>query len=201
MSFTRGLLVFLCRVPRSRQPTLFPQCHEPLRGGMSRASNMWQPEQAAIMCAALRGHAAALPRARAAQSSSSRPVASLAMLHGGPRTWCCVIVALEPHTSALCMYDRGGAPELTIRLADQEALHLGTERRWGRRAVPPGDLGGCSGSAGTTEETPSASSWLRPWRRGSGRFVAPGGPSRATGRSSPIRGAGGWKGIFFPWRG
>ena len=48
-------------------------------------SNMWRPKQAATMCAALRGHAAALSWAPAAQSSSNRPAASLAMLHGGPR--------------------------------------------------------------------------------------------------------------------
>ena len=39
-------------------------------------SSMWQPEQGAIMCAALQGHAAA-------HSSSNRPSASLAMLHFG----------------------------------------------------------------------------------------------------------------------
>ena len=40
-------------------------------------SNMWQPQQAATMCAALRGHAVALPRAPAAQSSNNRPAASV----------------------------------------------------------------------------------------------------------------------------
>ena len=57
-----------------------------------------------------------------------------------------------------------------------------------------------SGSAGTKEETPSVWLGLRPWRRGSGCFVAPAGPSRATGRSSPMPGAGGWRSSFV-WRG
>ena len=57
-------------------------------------SNMWEPEQAAVMCAAMRGHAAALPRALVAQASSNRPAASLAMLHCGLRARCWVIVAL-----------------------------------------------------------------------------------------------------------
>ena len=48
-------------------------------------SNMWQSEQAAIICAALRGHAAALPRAPAEHSSNNRPAASLSMLHCGLR--------------------------------------------------------------------------------------------------------------------
>ena len=38
-------------------------------------SNTWQAEHAAVMCRALQGHAAALPRAPAAQSSSNRPAA------------------------------------------------------------------------------------------------------------------------------
>ena len=76
------------------------------------------------MCAALRGHAAALLRAPAAQLSSNKPAASLAMLHGGPPAWCRDIVALEPHSSVLRMYHRGRAPELTIRPVDVEALHL-----------------------------------------------------------------------------
>ena len=36
-------------------------------------------------------------------------------------------MALEPHASALRVYDRGGAPELALRPADLEALHLGTQ--------------------------------------------------------------------------
>ena len=36
MPFRCGLPVFLCEVPRPRERTLSPQCHEPLRGGMSR---------------------------------------------------------------------------------------------------------------------------------------------------------------------
>ena len=46
------------------------------------------------------------------------------MLHGGPRAWCWVIVALEPHLSALRLYDRGEATELMLRPADLEAPHL-----------------------------------------------------------------------------
>ena len=54
------------------------------------SSNMWQAEHAAAMCRALQGHAAALPRAPAAQSSSNRPAASLALLHSVSRAWCWV---------------------------------------------------------------------------------------------------------------
>ena len=88
-------------------------------------SNMWQAEHAAVMCRALQGQAAALPRAPAAQSSSNRPAASLALLHSVSRAWCWVVVALEPHSSALRLYDRGEGTVLTIRPADLEALHLG----------------------------------------------------------------------------
>ena len=87
-------------------------------------SNMWQAEHAAGMCRALQGHAAALPRAPAAQSSSNRPAASLALLHSVSRAWCWVVAALEPHSSALRLYDRGESTVLTVRPADLEALHL-----------------------------------------------------------------------------
>ena len=87
-------------------------------------SNMWRAEHAAVMCRALQGHAAALPRAPAAQSSSNRPAASLALLHSVSRSWCWVVAALEPHSSALRLYDRGEGMVLTIRPADLEALHL-----------------------------------------------------------------------------
>ena len=80
--------------------------------------SMWQAEHAAVMCRALHGQAVALPRAPAAQSSSNRPAALLALLHGGSRAWCWVVVALEPYSSALRLYDRS---EGTVR----EALHLG----------------------------------------------------------------------------
>ena len=43
---------------------------------------------AAVMCRALQGQAAALPRAPAAQSSSNRLAASLALLHSVSRAWC-----------------------------------------------------------------------------------------------------------------
>ena len=87
-------------------------------------SNMWQAEHAAVMCRALQGHAAALPRAPAAQSSSNRPAASLALLHSVSRAWSWVVAALEPHSSALRLYDRGEGTVLTVRPADLEALHL-----------------------------------------------------------------------------
>ena len=87
-------------------------------------SNMWQAEYAAVMCRALQGHAAALPRAPAAQSSSNRPAASLALLHSVSRAWRWVVAALEPHSSALRLYDRGEGTVLTVRPADLEALHL-----------------------------------------------------------------------------
>ena len=64
-------------------------------------SNMWQAEHAAVMCRTLQGHAAALPRAPVAQSSSNRPAASLALLHSVSRAWCWVVAALEPHSSAV----------------------------------------------------------------------------------------------------
>ena len=51
-------------------------------------SNMWQVEHAAVMCRALQGQAAALPRAAGAQSSSNRPAASPALLHSVSRAWC-----------------------------------------------------------------------------------------------------------------
>ena len=86
-------------------------------------SNMWQAEHAAVVCRALHGHAAALPRAPAAQSSSNRPAASLALLHSVSRAWCWVVAALEPHSSALRLYDRGEGTVLTVRPADLEALH------------------------------------------------------------------------------
>ena len=88
-------------------------------------SNMWQAEHAAVMCRALQGHAAALPRAPAAQSSSNRPAASLALLHSVSRAWCWVVAALEPHSSALRLYNRREGTVLTVRPADLEALHLG----------------------------------------------------------------------------
>ena len=87
-------------------------------------SNMWQAQHAAAMCRALQGHAAALPRAPAAQSSSNRPAASLALLHSVLRAWCWALAALEPHSSALRLYDRGEGTVLTVRLAVLEALHL-----------------------------------------------------------------------------
>ena len=87
-------------------------------------SNMWQAEHAAVMCRALQGHAAALPKAPAAQSSSNRPAASLALLHSVSRAWCWVVALLEPHSSALRLYDRGECTVLTVRPVDLEALHL-----------------------------------------------------------------------------
>ena len=89
-------------------------------------SNMWQAEHAAVMCRALQDHAAALPRAPAAQSSSNRPAALLALLHSVSRAWCWVVAALEPHSSALHLYDRGEGTVLTVRPADLEALHVST---------------------------------------------------------------------------
>ena len=88
-------------------------------------SNMWQAKHSAVMCRALQGQAAALPGAPAAHSSSNRPAPSLALLHSVSRAWCWVVVALEPHSSALRLYDRGEATVLTVRPADPEALHLG----------------------------------------------------------------------------
>ena len=88
-------------------------------------SNMSQAEHAAAMCRALQSQTTALPKAPAAQSSSIRPAALVALLHGGSRAWCWVVVALEPHSSALRVYDRGEGTALTVRSADLDALHLG----------------------------------------------------------------------------
>ena len=87
-------------------------------------SNMWQAEHVAVMCRALQDHAAALPRALVAQSSSNRPAASLALLHSVSRGWSWVVVALEPHSSALRLYHRREGTVLTVRPANLEALHL-----------------------------------------------------------------------------
>ena len=88
--------------------------------------NMWQPEQWATMCAVLPRYAAALRKLPAAKTSSNRPAASLAFLQCWSRAWCWVIAVLEPHSSALCLYDHSGVPELMLRPADLEALRLGT---------------------------------------------------------------------------
>ena len=98
-------------------------------------SNMWQAEHAAAMCKALQGHVTAISRAPAAQSSGNRPAASLATLHGGARAWCWVIVAVEPHASALGMYDRGEATKLTVHPADFKTRHLGALSGDGGRAL------------------------------------------------------------------
>ena len=115
---------------------------------------MWQAEHAAVICRALQGHAAALPRAPAAQSFSHTPAASLALLHSGPRARCWVVVALEPHSSALRLYDRGEGMVLTVRPADLEALHLGA-------------LSGHGGTALYLHETKVGSAAMR-FRRQSG---------------------------------
>ena len=88
-------------------------------------SNMWQAKHVAVRCRALQGQAAALPRAPATQSSSNRPATSLALLQSVSRAWCWVVVALEPHSSAVRLYDRGEGTVLTVSPADLEALHLG----------------------------------------------------------------------------
>ena len=87
-------------------------------------SNMWQAEHAAAMCRVLQGGVAALPRAPAAQSSNSRPAASLALLHTVSQAWCWVVAALEPHCSVLRLYNHGEGTVLTVRPADLGALHL-----------------------------------------------------------------------------
>ena len=164
-------------------------------------SNMWQAEHAAVMCRALQGHAAALPRAPAAQSSSNRPAASLALLHSVSRAWCWVVAALEPDSSALRLYDRGEGTVLTVRPADLEALHLSALSGDGGEALYL--QGTVAGAAATRFRRQSGGDALRlvmaenmgPWLRA---FSTPGGRSRATGRSSPTRGAAGWRSSF-PW--
>ena len=104
----------------TRPPTVQGQDVSPVA-----PSDMWQAEHAAVMCKALRGQAAALPRAPAAQSSSNRLAPSLALLRTVSRAWCWVVVALEPHSWALRLYDRGEGTVLTVCPADVEALHLG----------------------------------------------------------------------------
>ena len=106
-------------------------------------SNMWQAEHAAVMCRALQGHAAALPRAPAAQSSSNRPAASLPLLHSVSRVWCWVVAALEPHSSALRLHVRswrGHGAHGTPRRPGGPAPYC-TEWRRGQGAVPPRDRG------------------------------------------------------------
>ena len=164
-------------------------------------SNMWQAEHAAGICRALQGHAAALPRAPAAQSSSNRPAASLALLHSASRAWYWVVAALEPHSSALRLYDRGEGTVLTVRRADLEALHLSALSGDGGDA--PYLQGTVAGAAATRFRRQSGGDALRLVMaenrgRGSGRSPRPGGRSRATGRSSPTRGAAGWRSSF-PW--
>ena len=112
-----------------RAPAVFVEVTRPLaiRGQdvwPVAPSIIWQAEHAVVMCRALQGHAAAIRRAPAAQSSSNRPAASLALLHSVSRVWCWVVAALEPHSSALRLYDRGEGTVLTVRPADLEALHL-----------------------------------------------------------------------------
>ena len=117
-------------------------------------SNMWQAKHAAVMCRALQGQATALPRAPAAQSSGNRPAASLALLHSVSRAWCWVVVALEPHSSALHLYDCGEGTVITVCPADLEALHLGA-------------LGGDGGAALYLQGTVAGSAAMR-FRRQSG---------------------------------
>ena len=134
-------------------------------------SNMWQAEHAAVMCRPLQGHAAALPRALAAQSSSNRTAASLALVHSVSRAWCWVVAALEPHSSALRLYDRGEGTVLTVRPAGLEALHLSALSGDGGEAL---DLEGTlAGAAATRFRRQSGGDALRlvmaenmrPWLR------------------------------------
>ena len=78
----------------TRPPTVHGQDFWPVA-----PSNMWQAEHAAVMGRALQGQAAALSRALAAQSSSNRQAASLALLHSVSRAWCWVVVGLEHNTT------------------------------------------------------------------------------------------------------
>ena len=123
-------------------------------------SNMWQAEHAAVMCRALQGHAAALPRAPAAQSSSNGPAASLALLHSVLRAWCWVVAALEPHSSALRLYDRGEGTVLTVRPADLEAMHLSALSGDGSEALYL--QGTVAGAAATRFRRQSGGDALRP---------------------------------------
>ena len=47
------------------------------------------------------------------------------MLHSVSRAWCWVVAALEPHSSALRLYDPGEGTVLKVRPAYLVALHLG----------------------------------------------------------------------------
>ena len=62
------------------------------------------------------------PRRRSRPATGRQP--SLALLHSASRAWYWVVAALEPHSSALRLYDRGQGTVLTVRPADLEALHL-----------------------------------------------------------------------------
>ena len=166
-------------------------------------SNMWQVEHAAAMCRALQGQATALPKAPVAQSSSNRLAASLALLHGGSRAWCWVVVALEPHSSALRVYERGENTMLTVRSPTwKPCTSVSSVATGARRCISrgPGWARPRSVSAGRVEAMPYAWSRRRTWRRGSERSPRPGGRLRATRRSSLMRGAAGWRSSF-PWKG
>ena len=79
------------KIPQA--PTMFVKVMQPARvpgqdGWPVGPSKMWHAEHAAAMRRALQGQATALPKAPTAQSSSNRPAASRALLHGGSRAWC-----------------------------------------------------------------------------------------------------------------
>ena len=71
------------------------------------------------------GSSGGSPQGAGGAGCSNRPAASPALLHSVSRAWCWVVVALEPHSSAVRLYDRGQGTVLTVRPADLEALHLG----------------------------------------------------------------------------
>ena len=158
---------------------------------------MWQAEHAAVMCRALQGHAAALPRAPAAQSSSNRPAASLALLHSVSRAWCWIVAALEPHSLALRLYDRGEGTVLTVRTADLEALHLSALSGNGGEALYL--QGTVAGGAATRFRRQSGGDalrlvmaenmglWLRAFSTSSWKVVAPlgGGAVSCGGNAAP----------------
>ena len=109
-----AVLVEVTRPPRVRGQDGWPVA----------PSNMWQAEHAVAMCRALQGQVAALPRAPAAQFSGNKPAASLALLHSGSPGWCWVVVALEPNSSALRVFDRREGTALTVGPPDLEPCIL-----------------------------------------------------------------------------
>ena len=130
------------------------------------------------------------------QSSSNRPAASLALLHSVSRAWCWIVAALEPHSSALRLYDRGEGTVLTVRPVDLEALHLSALSGDGGEALYL--QGTVAGAAATRFRRQSRGDALRlvmaenmgPWLRAfsTSRWKGRGRPGDVRRRLAPLGG-------------